>query len=388
MSKHLAVIGASGFVGSALTEYAMGHSDLVVTPFCHSTGGATSLAHRGLEIQQLDLLEPRKVKDVLQRFDYVVNCSRGGARLMLDGLANLLQAGRDANVAKLVHLSSVAVYGDPPPPTSTSEDAPTNPAPGSYGSMKLNQDKMVQQAASRGLRAVVLCPPNIVGPYSEYLIDTIRSIEAGRFRLIDEGSHPVNVVDVNNLSACILRALDSDVVDGRRLFCCEPEDIKWGDLCGELAPLVRGGSSILSMSAAEFAAIAGTSSQSPGKHHSVGMLKHLVSDEVRTALRLNPGFASIEKKAKRAVRRFGKGAEQRLRNSFNGPTKVTTGQTREVLDRALISQQLRDVKHNPERCQRELGFNPPLSFADSMQSFRDWYMTYLEADSPEWALLG
>jgi hypothetical protein len=35
-----------------------------------------------------------------------------------------------------------------------------------------------------------------------------------------------------------------------------------------------------------------------------------------------------------------------------------------------------------------LDFQPPLSFEESMQSFRNWYLTYLDAESSEWELLG
>jgi nucleoside-diphosphate-sugar epimerase len=91
---------------------------------------------------------------------------------MIDGLRNILAACRSAGVRRFVHLSSVLVY-DPPPPESTDEDAPAIPQPGaeSYGFMKLEQDKMVQGAAKSRLPAVILCPPNISGPFSGCMAD-------------------------------------------------------------------------------------------------------------------------------------------------------------------------------------------------------------------------
>ena len=389
MPEKLAVIGASGFVGAALTEYAVDHTDLAVTPFCHSTGGASRLAHRGLEIQQLDVLDRDHVQAALRGFDYVANCARGSKRVMLDGLENLIGAARTAKVKKFVHLSSDAVYGDPPHPASTREDAPTAPAPGGYGAVKLAQDEKVRRAAGHGLNAVVLCPPNIIGPYSDYLTDIIHSIEGGRFRFVDEGRHPINIVDVNNLSACILSAFASDVTDGRRLFACEPGNITWRALCDELRPLLRGEPEIPNTSAAEFAAAAASMADAARPGPSPGSaLKHLLSDEVRSALRLHPTWASLENKAKAGVRRLGKSTEDRLRSDLNGPIDVTIKQREDDLDRPLVGQQLRDVRHDPARCCRELGFSPPLSFAQSMQSFRDWYASHFEPASPEWALLG
>ena len=383
----IAIIGASGFVGSSLTEYLLDNTDYSVTPFVHSSGGATSLAHKGLVAQRLDLLDRDNVESALRGFDYVVNCSRGGQKVMIDGLDNLLRASLKAGVKKLVHLSSVAIYGDPPDPLSTCEDAPTAPLPGSYGAIKLLQDEKVQQSVSKGLNAVILCPPNITGRYSDYLTGIINSIESGRFRLIDGGCHPVNIVDVFNLSACIASALVSNINDGRRLFVCEPANITWQELCAELMPVVRGEREISSVEA-EVLGLAPISGHGVVKSRFRGVIKHLMSDEVRTALRVHPAWALLETKAKGSVHVLGAGAEDYLRNIFNGPTKVALAKRGELLDTNLIAQQLRKVKHDPSRCHNELAFQPPLSFAESMQSFREWYRTYLDADSPEWQLLG
>lgn len=389
MSDRIAIIGASGFVGSALTEYLLDHTNHASTPFCHSTGGAARLAHRKCEIRRLDLLDRDAVATAIRGFDYVVNCSRGGKQLMLSGLDNLLRASRKAGVKKLVHLSSVAVYGDPPHPASTSEDAPTEPAPGSYGAMKLLQDQMVRRAAAGGLNSVILCPPNIVGPYSDYLIDIINSIERGRFRLLDGGTHPINIVDVNNLSACVVSALHSDVCDGRRFFVCEPAEVNWGRFCSELEAVIRDHPEIPNLSGNEFAQISATADvDRPRSGPSNGPFKHLLSDEVRGALRLHPVWASLEARAKAGVRRLGRGTEDHLRNAISGPIKVQVARRDEPFDRNLIAQQLRGIKHDPSRSHRDLGFNPPLSFAQSMQSFRDWYVQHFEAGSAEWALLG
>lgn len=389
MAERLAIIGASGFVGSALTEYAVDRAGLEVIPFCHSTGGASRLAHRGMSIRQLDLMDRAAVETALSGVDYVANCSRGGERLMLGGLDNLLYACTKAGVKKLVHLSSVAVYGDPPPASSTTEDAPAQPEPGSYGAIKLEQDKHVQRAAANGLRSVILCPPNIIGPYSDYLTDVIQSIETGRFCFIDEGRGCINIVDVNNLSACILCALHSEVADGCRLFACEPADVTWRDLYEELAPVLRDHTQIPSMSSAQFRAGEAPAGAGSKKKRGVGgALKHLASDEVRTALRQNPMWASIEKTAKGGIRFMGKRVEGRLRDTFNGPIKVATTQPEELMDWKLVGQQLRGVKHDPARCQRELGFAPPLTFEQSMQSFREWYGEHFDLESAEWKLLG
>src|SRR6185503_20073057 len=106
-------------------------------------------------------------------------------------------------VQRFVHLSSVAVYGDPPPAESVHESAPTKPENGSYGWIKLQQDQLVKEAAIAGLPSVILCPPNISGPYSDYLVSLVDCLRGGRFAMLQDGSAPCNLVDVSNLSHAI-----------------------------------------------------------------------------------------------------------------------------------------------------------------------------------------
>lgn len=387
MPEKIAVLGASGFVGSTLVEYLQDETDYEVAPFAHSSGGATCLAHRGMVFQQVDILDRAALRQALDGYDYVVNCSRGGPEVMLDGMDNIIHAANKTSIKKLIHLSSVAVYGDPPPAESVSESAPTKPVANSYGAIKLLQDDKVQSAASKGLASVILCPPNIIGPYSDYVINVVNSIEAGRFRLIDDGQHVINVVDVTNLCAAMVAAIRSSVTDGRRFFVCEPEHLTWSQFCDFLKPVIRPSAPIASISSENFAASNGaTDSTQPAPSNSA--LKHLVSDEVREVLRLNPRWAAVENTAKKTVRKLGSIVETYAHDVAVGPIKVDMARIDPAIDTALISQQLRKVRHDPSAAFHALEFQPLRSLEQSMSAFCAWYTEFFDADSAEWALLG
>lgn len=389
MPNKVAILGASGFVGSTLFEYLRHDPEFEVTPFSHSTGGAACLAHQGLVFEQLDIMDPKAVEQTLKRFDYVINCSRGGPAVMVDGLNNLLSAAKHASLKKFAHLSSVAIYDDPPHPQSVNEDAPTVAATKEgYGPLKALQDERVRAAAKRGVKSVVLCPPNITGPYSPYLMGLISSIESGRFRLVDGGANVVSTVDVTNLCAAIRAALVSDVVDGRRLFACDAEHATWADLCSGLGPILRGNAEIPSVSEAAF------SEPHVGEHAASGpaqvarsALRHLVSDEVREMLRLNQRWARVENAGKGMVRFFGDKAEGYMRGVTGGIIKIPTTYPIDLQDSKLISQQLRKVRHDPSRGMKELNYTLPYTFDQSMTAFCNWYTTVFEGYSPEWQLL-
>ena len=127
--KTIAVVGASGFVGATFVERMMSREGVQLRPFIRSSGNAWRLARHGsLQLATLDLLSEAETRKALEGCTHVVNCSRGNPKVMGLGLDNLLKASQAAGVQRFVHLSSVAVYGEPPHPKSIHENAPTEPA--------------------------------------------------------------------------------------------------------------------------------------------------------------------------------------------------------------------------------------------------------------------
>lgn len=386
MKYRIAIIGASGFVGSTLVESLAGSAEIELVPFIHRAGSAARLARGNVAWETLDILDSRAVHEALASFDTVVNCSRGGADVMLKGLHNLLRATRRHRTSRFIHLSSVAIYGDPPHPDSIHESAPTRPAPASYGALKLQQDDMVQKAAADGLQAVILCPPNITGPYSSYLTDVIDSIEFDRFRLLDDGHSSVSTVDVRNLSEAILCAIRADKWSGERYFISEDEPFTWSELCSELASVCRSGVPVASMSSKKFRNEYAHGNDQPTMH-SRSALKHLMSDDVRAALRQNPRLASIEKKMRHGAELLGKQLESRLQRVVSGPIVVQKAWLSDPLNVALVAQQLRNVRHSSARARSDLGFQPKYSIRQSFADFRSWYESMCDVRSEEWQLL-
>ena len=86
MSKPtIGILGASGFVGSALVERLFfdkewrDRFDLI--SFIHSYGNAARVTRLPVRIEPLDLLEYEHVAASLSGCDYVINCSRGDSSL-------------------------------------------------------------------------------------------------------------------------------------------------------------------------------------------------------------------------------------------------------------------------------------------------------------------
>ena len=368
----VAVLGASGFVGATLVEHLLGRADIETRVLIHSSGNAWRLARAAIPMKVVDVTSSSQVSEALAGCSHVVNCTRGSSAVMFDGLRHMLAASKNANVRRFVHLSSVAVYGDPPPAASEREEAPAHPPPRSYGAEKLRQDKMVADAAAAGLDCIVLCPPNISGVYSSFLCNVLSDMRNGRFALLDGGSRPLNIIDVDNLAHAIVLALHAAKGDGKRIFVSDGVGRTWNDLANELLPLAELSAPLPTISGSAFRTPQPVPQQKVSLWRS---MKHLVSSDVREALRRDPLWARFDKGLRGLAAAGGTRLEDRLRDSIEGARKVAKVTDPYPYSSRYNAMQLRNVWHRIDRARDVLGYEPPLDFTASMARFRLWYET-------------
>lgn len=376
----VAVFGASGFVGATLVERLRTSTRWDVVPIVHSSGNAWRLARMALDLVSVDLRDEDNVRRALQGCSHVVNCSRGDDAVMLRGFKTLLRASGRLGVKRFVHISSVAVYGDPPVAGSETEDAPTKPARGSYGWIKLRQDRLLQEAAAAGLSAVALCPPNIGGPYSQYLLGILAGLRRGCIPLVESGRRPCNLVDADNLAHAIELALESGPSDGRRLFVTDGEPATWRQVVDALWPLLPPGTPVPREIAADELAGLVMAARPPGASLTRS-LKHLVSSDVREVLRQDPLLAKVDRAGRRLAGMLGPAAEDRLRRLIEGRVRVPKAPTLPQVELRLTAQQLRTVAHTSGLAAKALGYRPLHTFSSSMQAFAAWYRCMTGLDS-------
>jgi nucleoside-diphosphate-sugar epimerase len=378
----VAVFGASGFLGATLVERGRTWSNFDLRPVIHGSGSAARLARHGMPLRTADLLAPDSIDRALAGCTHVVNCSRGPAEVMTRGLRNLLEASRRAGVQRVVHISSVAVYEGAQ--GTIDETAPARPSAGTYGAMKLAQDTLVARAASRGLSSIVLCPPNISGPHSAFLLEIVRAMRRRELALVDEGRTPCALVDVENLVHAIRLALQAGDVDARRIFITDGEPVTWKTLAETLAPFCDHPLPLPSISRHEAERRA---AEAPARRPSVlRAARHLISSEVRSALRSDEWFAQTEKRLKAIVKAL-PGLEPLVRRQTTNvarPGKVPSGP---LYAERLLRQQLRDVQYSGTRAVTTLGYIPPVTRGASMQAFQAWYEASTGWNDEWWPLV-
>jgi nucleoside-diphosphate-sugar epimerase len=379
----VAVIGASGFLGSAVVEY-LHRRGVEVVPLAGSTGNSWRLVSQGYTPRVVNVLDRDRLDVALSDCTQIVNCLRGDDNVMLGGMENLLRAARRLGIARLVHVSSVAVFGDPPPPAACRESAPALPQKGSYGWIKLRQDRMVMAASRKGLSCAILCPPNIIGPGSDYLLQILDALLQGSFPLVDGGEMPCNTVDVTNLAHACWLALTSNLEGCERYFITDDECVQWGRIVDRLQRAAGIADDCPRISRSELQRL--LAQRSAPRPSFLRAVRHVVSSDVRKALRRDPLLAMIDSALRKFVTQLGPRLEEGLRRLIERPAAAAPHEAGDTINLRLCSQQLRDVVHSCARAKEALGYRPLYTFDQSMDAFAAWLAATRGMEGWDWAV--
>ena len=385
----IAIFGASGLVGATLTERMLASGEHEIVPIIHTAGNAWRLARLGIPLTQADVTDRDDVLRAVDGCTHVINCALGSNQALVTGIRNLLAACATQPIERLVHLSSVLVYGEPPSPESESEDAQPIVEKGSYQDFKLRQDVLVEEACDQGVRAVNLCIPNVSGVYSRYILDVVASLRAGTFALVDDGAAPVVLGDVANIAHALELGLHCEEADGKRIFINDGGEGTWGDVVRALAPLAGRTDPIPSISRDEAMDIVSGGGQGGVKAH-LGTLRRIAGLEtVKDIVKQNPDltreFRSLRARYEGLPGWAAKPLTSLLKGGGGGAAPKPTG-PRPNYDARFLQHQLRGVRHRIDKAQRVLGYEPPYDLEASMTAFTAWYRTVQGYDEPGWDL--
>lgn len=228
------VLGASGHVGRRLMD------QLQATAWAVPVGAARRPEHTpagACASLQLDTLDLAALTRALDGMDAVVNCVAGDARSISAGSRTLAQAALAAGCPRIVHLSTMSVYG--PAEGTVTEDAPLEPSLGWYGRAKCDAEAHMLDFASRGGAAVVLRPGCVFGPGSQLWVGRIgRWLQAGRLGDLGvAGDGWSNLIHVNDVCEALMASLRLPLASGeRQVFnLAAPDSPRWNDYFVDLA---------------------------------------------------------------------------------------------------------------------------------------------------------
>jgi nucleoside-diphosphate-sugar epimerase len=234
--RRLFITGATGFVGCRVAEVAI-QRGIPIVALVRRWTGAPRLARLPVEMVGGDVLQFESLRRAMKGSDVVVHCAvdyslsgRNQRNALAQGAENVMRAAVQLGVRRVVHISSVAVYGYSPNLRRCDESTPYRYTGDGYCDGKIDTEKIAERYWNKHQLAVTILRPTIVyGPFGFYSFDVSDSIRRGTMVLIDGARGTCNTLYIDNLVSAILLAVEQEDAGVEIFHISDRSPITWKD---------------------------------------------------------------------------------------------------------------------------------------------------------------
>jgi nucleoside-diphosphate-sugar epimerase len=242
------VTGATGLLGSHLAEQLRQRGERV-RAFVRPTSDTTFLRQLGVELAVGDLTEPDGLRRAVEGADVVYHCAarvgdwgpwRVFQREVIDATANLLDACRAAGVGRVLHVSSIIVYGHPRIRREQfTEDEPLGQNLWMwdyYCRAKVRAEELCRQYPGD---LTIVRPSWIYGPRDRTTLPRVlKALDAGRVAILGTGDNLLNIVYAGDVAEGAIRAANHPAAKGQAYNLSSEGEITQRDFLDLLADVL------------------------------------------------------------------------------------------------------------------------------------------------------
>ena len=226
-TRKILVTGAGGFIGGRVVEvlHRLDAGEVVAGMRRWATGAR--VGRLPVELVRCDIRDAGQVRDALKGVTHVVHCAVGEHSSTVDGTRTLLAGTKEAGVQRVVHLSTVDVYGAPE--GEIDESFPLTSMGKAYGDAKIEAERVCQEAAKDGVPVTILRPTLVHGPFSAtWTVAYAQRLQKSPWLVAEaDAQGTCNLVYVYDLVGAILAAFDADTEPGAAYNINGPERPTW-----------------------------------------------------------------------------------------------------------------------------------------------------------------
>lgn len=227
--RKILITGATGFIGGRICETFYLTGQYQPKAGLRSWSSAARIGRFPIEMVICDVLNEAQVAEALQDCYGLVHCAMGSDGVITNGTRTVLRAAQKVNLQRVVHISTVDVYGEP-----SGDIAETQPQVYSgkvYGDSKIEAEKICWEFYEQGLPITILRPAIVYGPFSK--LWTIRYAErmvAKQWGLLDGfGNGRCNLIYIDDLVAAVGVALEHPNAVGQAFHINHGQRVTWND---------------------------------------------------------------------------------------------------------------------------------------------------------------
>ena len=231
------VTGATGFIGSHLVEELL-RRGFSVRCLVRKASDTSFLETLSVELVTGDYQNTDSLAAAVEGVDRVFHLAaaltalswEGYRRANVDATISLLEAcaARNPGLGRFVFVSSIGAAGPSAEGRAKTEDDPCLPI-SDYGRSKLLAEQAVERYARR-IPAVIIRPPNVIGPRQRELAEAIRLVRRRIMPVIGTGEPQTSLCYVGDVVAALILAAEHPRAVGRTYFLADPRPYAWREV--------------------------------------------------------------------------------------------------------------------------------------------------------------
>jgi nucleoside-diphosphate-sugar epimerase len=374
--RRMLVTGAGGFIGGRLVERLVLEQGAEVRALVRNLAGAARLARFPVTVLRGDISSAPELAVAIQGCEIVFHCAYGtsGSQkhrswVNREGTRRVLEASRAVNVRRIVHLSTLMVYGETAD-GDLDETAPRRRFGNAYSDSKLEAEQI---ALTSGLPVSVLQPTAVYGPYGGVWTESvIRALQIGRQILVNGGDGLGNAVYVDDLVSAMLLAAVRDGAVGEAFLISGEEPVTWRELYGRFAKMLGPEERTVDMTEAE--ALAFWKKWKKARPRAVGEALRILKGEQPVRERIERTREGVWLR-EMASTILPESVQQKIKARMRSTSRPTP-QAGELPIQPLSPELIRFLRARTrvriDKAKRLLGYRPAFDFAAGMDLTEQW----------------
>ena len=232
--RKILVTGATGFIGGRLIEALIQQHGCRVRALVHNFTNASRIARFPVEMAAGNITDEAAVAQAAQGCDFIIHAAVGSSgekdanrKATVQGTENVLKAGLAAGVSRVVHLSTVSVYG-----LTTDGDLQENSTrgrlPDDYSRNKSEAEALaLEYHRKKGLPVAILQPTVVYGPFaSSWTIGPLMGLRNMQI-VLPKGDGLCNAVYIDDVVDAIIQAAEAPEAVGECCLVSAAEPVTW-----------------------------------------------------------------------------------------------------------------------------------------------------------------
>ena len=213
--RKILVTGAGGFIGGRMVEVLHTLGVGTVRAGLRRWSSGARVGRFPVEMVKCDVRSAEEVRAAMDGVTHVIHCAVGDHVTTVEGTRNVMRAALASGVQRVVHLSTIDVYGKPAS-GEIDESHPVVRTGEAYGDSKIEAEQVCQEMAAGGLHVTILRPTLVHGPFSTWWTMAYAQRLQSRPWLIPENDAQgtCNIVYVDDVVGAAIAALDADTAPG------------------------------------------------------------------------------------------------------------------------------------------------------------------------------